>query len=57
MTDPSLQGHDADLLRNLYALLIDWDSRNSEGVKAAQNAFNVIKSLSTIDELTAYLAS
>ena len=57
MSDTSLHGHDADLVRNLYALLIDWDSRNSEGVKAAQNAFNIINSLSSIDELTAYLAS
>ena len=57
MSDTSLQGHDAGLVRNLYALLIDWDSRNSEGVKAAQNAFNIINSLSSIDELTAYLAS
>ena len=57
MSDSSLQGHDADLVRNLYALWLDWDSRNSEGVKTAQNAFNLIKSLNSIDELTAYLVS
>ena len=57
MSDSSLQGHDADLVRNLYALWLDWDARNSEGVKAAQNAFTVISSLNSIDELTAYLAS
>ena len=57
MTDTSLQGHDAGLVQNLYALWLDWDSRNSEGVKKAQTAFNVIKSIDSLSALTAYVAS
>ena len=57
MTDPTLSGHDAELLQNLYSSWLNWDSRNAEGLKTAQQAFDTIKSLSTIDELTAYLAS
>lgn len=57
MTDTTLSGHDAELLQNLYSSWLNWDSRNAEGIKAAQKAFDTIKSLSTIDELTAYLAS
>ena len=57
MTDQTLTGHDAELLQNLYALWLDWDSRNAEGVKVAQQVFNRINSINSIDELTAYIAS
>ncbi len=57
MTDPTLSGHDAELLQNLYSSWLNWESRNAEGVKVAQRAFNIVKSLNSINDLTAYLAS
>ena len=57
MTDSTITGHDAELLQNLYALWLDWDSRNAEGLKVAQQVFNRINSLNSIADLTAYLAS
>ena len=57
MTDPTLSGHDAELMQNLYSSRLNWGSRNAEGVKVAQQAFNIVKSLNSINDLTAYLAS
>ncbi|MBR4196978.1 MAG: M13 family metallopeptidase [Synergistaceae bacterium] len=54
MTDVTISGHDADLVRRLYALWLDWDSRNAEGLADLDRQAGRITSIKTLDELSAY---
>ena len=53
LTDKTLTGADAKLVRQLYDAYLDWDARNALGVKPAQETIDRIKAVSTLDELTA----
>ena len=53
LTDKTLTGADAKLVRQLYDAYLDWDARNALGVKPAQETIDRIKAASTLDELTA----
>ena len=54
MTDKSSTGHDAELVKALYSLWLDWDSRNEEGLSELKAVSQNLLKVSTIDELTEY---
>ncbi len=54
MTDATISGHDAELVRRLYALWLDWNSRNAEGLADLDKQAGRIMSVKTLDELNAY---
>ena len=53
LTDASLTGADAALVRQLYNACLDWDARNALGVAPVRKTIDEIKAVSTLDELTA----
>ena len=55
MKDDTLTGHDAELVHKLYALVSDWDYRNAQGVEPAMPIMEAIRSIDSLDALTAYL--
>ena len=55
LTDESLAGHDAELVRSLYNAYMDWDSRNSAGIEPVMDAIEEIQGIKSLDELSAYL--
>lgn len=55
LKDESLTGHDAELVRKLYALVSDWDYRNAQGVEPALPVMASIRAIDSLDALTAYL--
>ena len=55
LKDGSLTGHDAELVHKLYALVSDWDYRNAQGVEPAMPIINAIRSIDSLEALTAYL--
>ena len=57
MTDESLTGHDADLIRNLYALWLDWDARNQNGLGKLKKHVEAVEKIKSIEELNAYFKS
>lgn len=57
MTDGSIPGHDAELVRRLYSLWLDWDARNNEGLADLKEQAAKITAIETIDELSEYLMS
>ncbi|MBR1635477.1 MAG: M13 family metallopeptidase [Lachnospiraceae bacterium] len=57
MTDDSLTGHDAELIQNLYELWLDWDSRNAFDVSEITKHTDIVKDISTVDELSDYYKS
>lgn len=57
MTDDTLEGHDAELIRKLYALWVDWDARNSLGISVLMPHIKAIEQIETIAGLTEYLTS
>ena len=54
MTDPAISGHDAELVRGLYAMWLDWDSRNEEGLADLDKQSEKIIGIKSIDELSEY---
>ena len=54
MTDPSLTGHDADLVKTLYALWLDWPSRNEAGLSELKGLVQNLMKIDSIDELSRY---
>lgn len=54
MTDETVKGHDGELVRTLYALWLDWDSRNEEGIDELNTQAKKITAIKTIDELSEY---
>lgn len=57
MTDETLKGHDADLIRNLYALWLDWDGRNKNGLGKLKTHVEAVEKIKSIDELSEYFKS
>lgn len=55
MTDPDSSGHDAQLVKALYSLWLDWDSRNEQGLSELKAISQNLLNVSTLDELTQYL--
>ncbi|MCR5404223.1 MAG: M13 family metallopeptidase [Butyrivibrio sp.] len=51
VTDESIPGEEAEVLRNYYALSSDWDYRNSQGVEPLRPYIEDIDSINSIDEL------
>ncbi|MBQ7168582.1 MAG: M13 family metallopeptidase [Synergistaceae bacterium] len=54
MTDATIPGHDAEIVRRLYAMWLDWDSRNAEGLADLDKQSARITNIKTLDELSAY---
>ena len=57
MTDESLSGHDADLVRNLYSIWLDWDARNKNGLGKLKSHIEAVEKIKTISELSEYFKS
>ncbi len=57
LTDPKLQGHDAELVQSLYNAILDWKSRDALGIKPLQPVIDQIKNIRTIDELSDFITS
>ena len=55
LKDERLTGHDAELVHKLYALVSDWDYRNAQGVEPAMPIISAIRSIDSLETLTAYL--
>ena len=54
VTDESIPGEEAEVLRKYYALSSDWDYRNSQGVEPLKPYIADIESISSMDELYAF---
>ena len=48
------ESHDARLAYDLFGLLMDWDSRNAQGVAPLKERTDAVEAISSIDELSAY---
>lgn len=57
MKDDTLKGHDAELIRELYAMWLDWDTRNSLGTTMIMPHIEEIEKIGDLDGLTEYLCS
>lgn len=57
MTDASFEGHDAQLIRELYAMWLDWDERNRIGMSLVMPYLETIEQLENLDDLSEYLVS
>ena len=55
MKDETLTGHDAELVRKLYALVTDWEYRNAQGVKPAMPVMEAIRAIDSLGSLNSYL--
>ena len=55
-TDESITGPEAEMVREYYAMFLDWDSR-AEGKTFFLEHLKPIQDISTLEELTAYLGS
>lgn len=54
MTDVTIPGHDAEIVRKLYALWLDWDARNAEGLADLDRQAERLMSVKSLSELSAY---
>ena len=54
MTDVINTGHDSELVRKLYAMWLDWDSRNAEGLADLGTQADKITAIKSISELSDY---
>lgn len=57
MKDESLAGHDAELVRKLYALISDWDYRNALGVTPAMPIMKALRAIESLEDVMDYLRS
>lgn len=55
MTDDSLTGHDADLVRSLYNTITDWDKRNKLGIEPVKPVLNDIAGISSLAGLNDFI--
>ena len=56
VTDESIEGVEAEVLRKYYGLSSDWDYRNSQGVEPLKKYIDDIQSIGSQKELYAFLA-
>ena len=54
--DETLTGHDAELVRKYYDLLMDWDTRDAQGVGPAMPYINEIRAIDSLEAMTAWFA-
>ena len=54
--DESLTGHDAELVRQYYNLLMDWDTRDALGVSPAMPWLNELRAIDSLEAMTAWFA-
>ena len=54
VTDESISGMEAEVIRKYYSLSSDWDHRNSQGVEPLKPYIEYIESISSVDELYEY---
>ena len=52
ISDESIEGHDAKLVRDLYSAVLDWDERNTRGIEPLVQMIKEIETIETLDELT-----
>ncbi len=57
LTDETLAGPDAALVRALYGLTMDWDTRNALGVEPLRPYVEDIEAIATLAELADYLTT
>ena len=57
MLDDTLTGPDAELVRTLYDLTMDWDTRNALGMEPLRPYVEDIESIQTISDLANYLTT
>ena len=57
MTDKNLTGHDAELVKNLYSLWLDWDKRNKNGLGDLPELIKEIEAIKTLDDLSKFFMS
>ena len=55
-TDESVPGPETEMVREYYAMHLDWDSR-AEGKTFFMENLGLIQAISSLDELSAYLSS
>ncbi len=55
LKDESIKGHDAELIRTLNSLVLDWDSRDKLGVSEVQEEYEKIADAKSIDDITKLL--
>ncbi len=55
LSDDSLTGHDADLVRTYNALVLDWDSRDAAGVSEIKDLYDEILAVRDTEDLTRLL--
>ena len=54
MTDAADSGHDSQLVRRLYSMWLDWDSRNAEGLADLDKQAAKILGINSLSELSEY---
>ncbi len=57
LKDEKLTSHDAKLVKDFYALWLDWDSRNAKGLQEAKPHVEALEKVQNLEELSAYMAS
>ncbi|MGN1022442.1 MAG: M13 family metallopeptidase [Lachnospiraceae bacterium] len=57
LTDESLKGQDAETVRTMYDLLLDWETRNEQGIAPVMPFIAAIQQIKTVDDLTQYLCT
>ena len=55
LKDTGIEGKDAELVRTLNSLVLDWDSRNKLGVSEVQEKYDKIADAKSIDDITKLL--
>lgn len=57
LTDQSLTSQDAQTVQTMYDLLLDWDTRNAQGIAPIMPFVAAIQKIQTLDDLTQYLCN
>ena len=55
LEDDSLTGHDAELVKELYNTVMDWDRRNELGVGPVADTVGEIMSIADMEEMTSFI--
>ena len=54
--DDTVGGSDAELVRQYFAMQMDWDTRNSQGVEPAMPYLNELRAIDSLEDMTAWFA-
>ena len=52
-----IEGHDGELVKGLYGLYTDWDSRDKEGIRFIEENINKIREIDSMEDMNKYLSS